>query len=44
MLNFSDSLFVSTFLQGLLFAVAGRRAGLSMGGGMGVEYSDIKVV
>ena len=43
MLNFSYSLFVGMLLQGLLLAVAGGQAGLSMGGGMGGEYSDIKV-
>ena len=43
MLNFSYSLFVGTLLQGLLLAVSGGQAGLSMGGGMGFEYADIKV-
>ena len=43
MLNFSYSLFVGTLLQGLLLAVAGGQAGLSMRGGMGVGYSDINV-
>ena len=43
MLNLSYSLLICTLLQGLLFAIAGRQAGLSVGGGMRVENSDIKV-
>ncbi len=36
MLNFSDALFVCTFLHGFMLSVAGRHLGLSVGGGMWV--------
>ena len=43
MFHFSDSLFIRTLLQRFLPAVAGREAGLSIGGGVWVENSNIEI-
>ena len=42
MLNLSHPLFVLAFLLQLMFPVAGCQTGVSIGGGMRVEDSDIK--